>query len=66
MSEISVEKIIERWKGVPLKELLREMYIDRDMTITEISDELCISVGAVHKYLKDYGICKQKGLWNID
>ena len=60
---MSLQKVLEQWKNKPLKELLIEMYIDKDMNIRDISKELCISVGVVHKYLKDFGINKEKKLW---
>lgn len=39
-------------------EVLRRMYLDMDMSVLNISDEIGISVGAVHNYLKQEGIQK--------
>lgn len=61
------KSLIERiyrseWKEPTLTfhEILRRMYIDRNLSIRDISDEIGISVGAVHKYLKDE--CIEKNL----
>lgn len=40
-------------------EVIRRMYIDKDMSVRDISDEIGISVGAVHNYIKDEGIVKR-------
>lgn len=61
---MSIPKIIEAWKHKPFEDLLIELYIDKDMTIPEISDYLHISVGAVHSYLSKFNIYKEKLIWN--
>lgn len=58
-------QVIEAWKGKPLEELLKELYLDKDMSMKEIANELCISIGVVHRYLTKFHICKQKDLWNL-
>lgn len=46
-----------RGKPIYLAEpLLRELYVDKGMTIKEIHEFLNVSVGAVHKRMKLYGI----------
>lgn len=60
---MSVQRIIEAWKGRPFKDILIELYIDKDYTIQEVSEELKISVGVVHNYLRKFNIDKQPKLW---
>jgi uncharacterized protein YjcR len=60
---MSVKNLIEKIEGRPIKEILHDKYIDKDMTIQEIADELGVSVGIVHKWLKENGINKHKNLW---
>lgn len=60
---MGLTQVIEAWKSKPIEEILREMYIDKNMTILDISKELHISVGAVHKYLSKFHISKQNDLW---
>jgi len=56
-------QIIEKWKGKSLDKVLVELYIDSNMSIREIAEELGVSVGIVHKWLCDYGINKPTNLW---
>jgi hypothetical protein len=63
-SEImGLKEVLEAWKGVPLEELLRELYIDKDMNIADVAKELRISTGCVHGYLVKYGIKKHNNLF---
>lgn len=63
---MGIQEIIEAWKGETLEELLRDMYIEKDMSIRDISKELFISVGMVHAYLHKFSICKQNDMWIIE
>lgn len=38
------------------KEELVHAYVDEDLTMKEVAEKLGVSVGAVHKYIKSYGI----------
>ena len=60
---MTIKAVLEVWQGKPLDVLLREMYVERDMTIKQIACELHISVGMVHKYLSEFGINKLNQLW---
>lgn len=50
----------EKWNDEELtyREILRKLYVDRDMSIRNISDEIGLSVGSVHKDIKEFGITK--------
>lgn len=37
-------------------EILRDMYIDKEMSIREISEEIGVSIGSIHNFLKEEGI----------
>ena len=41
-------------------ELLKQMYVDKELTVKEISESLGVSVGTVFNRLKKYGISRQK------
>lgn len=60
---MSVKNLVEKIEGRSIKEILHDKYIEKDMTIPEIADELGVSVGIVHKWLKDEGINKHKNIW---
>lgn len=62
---MSLKKIIEQWKGQELKQVLKELYIEKDMSMHEVAEELSVSVGAVHAWLHKYGISKQTSLWDV-
>ncbi len=60
---MSLKDVIEEWKGDTLKNVLLELYIDRDLSMDKVAKELKISVGIVYKWLKEYGISKNTDLW---
>lgn len=60
---MSLKTVIERWQGVPVKELLYDLYVKQNMSMDEVAEHLSISIGIVHKWLNEYGISKQKCLW---
>lgn len=62
---MSLKKVVERWQGERIDDLLRRLYIENDMSIPEIAKELSISVGVVHSWLHEYEINKQPDLWKI-
>lgn len=61
----NIKYLIERlyrseWnnKELTFHDILRIMYIDKEMSMKDMADEIGIAVGAVHKYLKEEGIQK--------
>ena len=60
---MSLIKVIEAWKQSPLKDILLELYIDRDLSMQQVADELKVSAGVVYKWLKKYKIKKNNDLW---
>lgn len=55
--------IIEDWKGKPIREVILELYIDRDLSMRGVAKELHLSLGQVHKLIKELGIAKNKDLF---
>ena len=53
---MSLIKVIEAWKQSPLKDILLKLYIDRDLSIQQVADELKVSAGVVYNWLKKYNI----------
>ena len=49
---MSLIKVIEAWKQSPLKDILLKLYIDRDLSIQQVADELKVSAGVVYNWLK--------------
>lgn len=60
---MSTKDLIEMWKQKPLKEVLIELYIDQDLSMQKVADELKVSVGIIHKWLKDLSISKNNDLF---
>ena len=60
---MSLIKVIEAWKQSPLKDILLKLYIDRDLSIQQVADELKVSAGVFYNWLKKYNITKNNNLW---
>lgn len=63
---MSIQALIEKIEKEPLEDVLKRLYIQKDMSIRQISRELNVSAGLVHKWLHDFSITKQKNLWTND
>lgn len=59
-----IKFLIERYyrllwnEDVTFHEILRRLYLIKNLSIRDMAEELGISVGAVHKFLKEEGIEK--------
>lgn len=60
---MGLKEVIEEWKQKPIRELLREMYIDKNMSQHEIARELHIDQGNLSRWLASYGIVKNDDLF---
>ncbi len=49
-------KAVELEFGRPVEEILREMYVDKYMTVREISEALGVSNGAVYHWLLRFNL----------
>lgn len=47
---------IEARTGRPIDELLRELYVQRELTVDQVGTELGISKGAASRWLDRFGI----------
>lgn len=47
---------IEKEEGVPLEELLHHLYIEKEMSIRDIGEELGVHYHTVNSWLKEIGI----------
>lgn len=63
---MSIQALIEKIEKEPLEDVLRRLYIERDMSMHQVAEELCVSVGLVHKWLHDFSITKNYYLWEND
>ena len=57
---VSLKKNVERVYGMPIKDVLIEYYIKKDMSMYELAEELNVAVGTVFNWLKENGIAKVK------
>ena len=60
---MGIKEIIEKYEGDTVENILKRKYIDEDMSISESSKDLDVSVGKIHQWLSEYQIIKQKNLW---
>lgn len=58
-----LQKIIEEWKGKPLRELLIELYIDKDMSLRDMEKVIYVSRETINRWLKEFGISKNRGMF---
>jgi predicted DNA-binding protein YlxM (UPF0122 family) len=61
---LSITEIIEEWKGKPLREVILDLYIDQDLSMRGVAKELHLSLGQVHKLIKELGISKNKDIFD--
>lgn len=61
---MSITEIIEEWKGKPLREVILDLYIDQDLSMRGVAKELHLSLGQVHKLIKELGISKNKDIFD--
>lgn len=57
---MSLRKNVERVYGMPIRDILIEYYIKRDMSIEDLAKELNVAVGTVFNWLKENKIAKVK------
>lgn len=55
-SKTWLQRHIERSHGKPIDALLRELYVDRELTIRDVGAELHVHPAAVSRWLRDLGI----------
>ena len=51
-----LQTAIERNEGKPIDALLRELYVDKGMTLHAMSGLLGVNAGALSRWMDDYGI----------
>lgn len=60
---MGVKAVLEAWKGMPIEELLRSEYIEKDKSIQEVAQELHVSVGTIYNWITSYGLHKFNKPW---
>lgn len=58
---MSLQTNLERIYGMPIRDLLIDLYIKKDMNISELVEELQVSMGTIYNWLKLYNISKIRG-----
>ena len=56
---MALKKQIERYYKKTMREVLVEMYVDKDMSMSQMAEELCVAKGTVWNWLMEYGIHKK-------
>lgn len=57
---MSLQTNLERLYGMPLRDILIDLYIKKDMSTTKMAEELQVTVMTVYNWLKKFGITKVK------
>lgn len=53
-------QLIEARRGRPIDEILRELYIERGLTLEEVGSDLGITKGAASRWLERFGIPRRR------
>lgn len=50
----------EKWRNstLELRDILQSLYVDDDLSIREVANELRLSITTTHKMLREYGVSK--------
>lgn len=59
----ALQRRIEREYGKPIDEILREMYVDKEMTMKDIASALDVNLRTVQRWVKECGIKARKMTW---
>lgn len=51
---------IEAERGRPMDDLLRELYLERELTVEQVGDDLGITKGAASRWLERFGIATRR------
>jgi predicted DNA-binding protein YlxM (UPF0122 family) len=57
---MSTKQLVERLYNKPIEEILKYFYLEKDMSMEEVSKELTVSVGSIVNWLNKYGITKHQ------
>lgn len=63
MNYTPLQRRIEREYKMPIEDLLREMYVDKEMTMKEISETLDVNLRTIQRWVKECGIKARKMTW---
>lgn len=63
--KLVLELYREKWNNPKLQwnELLRTLYVEKDMTMKDIAETLHVSTSTVHLWLKKEGIATRRMIW---
>ena len=53
-----VDRLLEKFYGKPVRDILYELYIVEDKTMKEIAEELTVSVGWVNSRIRQHNLYK--------
>ena len=53
-----VDRLLERFYGKSIREILYDLYIVQDMNMREVAEELTVSLGWVQSRIKKYNLYK--------
>lgn len=56
---MALKKALEKHYKKSIREILIEMYVDKDMSMNQIAEELCVAKGTVWNWLMEEGIHKK-------
>lgn len=53
-----VERLLKRIYNKPVRDILYEFYIEKDMSMQEVAEELTVSIGWVNNACRKYNLYK--------
>lgn len=61
---MSLKKLVERAYNKPIDEILRELYVEKNMTQKELAKELTVAQKTIQNWLCEYDIYRPKNIGN--
>ena len=53
-----VDRLLEKFYKKPVREILRELYIEQNMSMAQVATELGVSVGWVNSRIRKFNLYK--------
>lgn len=58
------QNLIEKIYGMPIKEILRELYLNQELPAGEIAKQFGVSHTTVHRWLREFDFHYRRPVWN--
>ena len=60
---MGIEYYVEQHYGKPIKDILYDLYVVKNLSKREVAKEMHLGTGTIHSWIHKYHITKNKNLW---